>query len=80
MGSRHSVRRRKIWLGAVAGIALVALGGCYPYYYDLHYGYSGKRYRRGYGTRRYHGDGRHGHRDRHRRERRRRYRYYRDHW
>lgn len=78
MHTRHRVSRRKICGGLLAGIALVALGGCYPYYYDLHYSHGDRYYKRDHhGKRRYYGHGRRHHRDRRWRHRRRRYKYYR---
>jgi len=77
MRNRYRLSRRSICGGALAGIALLALSGCYPYYYELHYRHAdGGRRRRHRGRRRRY---RRGHD--HRRERRhRRYKHYRERW
>lgn len=78
MSHRHRGSRRKLAAGLLAGVALVALSGCYPYYYDFHYRRRGHRRGRGsYRSRRYYGRRRHHHHDR---DRRKRYRHYRGHW
>jgi hypothetical protein len=78
MHIRHLASWRKLSVGLLAGIALVALSGCYPYYYDAHYSHGGGHYKQGYYGKQYGYQGGHsyGH-HRYKRDRRKRYRYYR---
>ncbi|MGA8262694.1 MAG: hypothetical protein WB783_21020 [Arenicellales bacterium] len=46
MNSRYYRSLRKVFAGVVAAAALVALGGCFPYYYDPGYGYGHGHYER----------------------------------
>lgn len=82
MQFRHSGSLRKLGGGLLAGIALVALSGCYPYYDGHGYGYYkqghySKKHHYGSGHSYYHGHGKyHGSHKRYRRKRyRHRYRY-----
>lgn len=81
MQFHHRVSLRRVSGGLLVALALVALGGCYPYYYDAHYSHSDGYYQRDYqGKRHYYGDGHRYHRDRYKRDRRKRYRHYRHRW
>ncbi|HSH43828.1 MAG TPA: hypothetical protein VK973_17030 [Arenicellales bacterium] len=82
MKTPHSRLRRRLSGGLVAGLALVALGGCYPYYYDVQYRrYDGHGRRAPHSRRRrYYGHGHSHRRGRREHERRRRYRHYRHRW
>lgn len=66
---------RKVSGGLLAGFALVALAGCYPYY--LHYTDGGGHYSHGYQGERSYYHGGHGYDRHHRRDRQKRYRHYR---
>lgn len=68
---------RKVSGGLLAGIALFALAGCYPYYYDLHYTDGGGHYNHGYHGEQSYYHGGHDYNRHHRRDRHRRYRHYR---
>lgn len=79
------IRNRGSWgkiTGALlAAMVLVALSGCYPYYYDHHYGYGAKSYKRDYyGKRHYYSGGYYYQHRHHKRDRRKRYRHYHRHW
>lgn len=86
----HRVSLRGVYRPLLVAIALaalvVALGGCYPYYYDAHYSHSDGYYQRDYqGKRHYYGDSHRYHRDRYKRgrykrDRWKRYRHYRHRW
>lgn len=39
---------RRLCRGLLAALVMVALGGCYPYYYDLQYTHSDGYYKRDY--------------------------------
>lgn len=81
MQIRHRVSMRRIRGGLVAGIALLALSGCYPYYYDAHYSSGGHGYERDHGGKRsYYGGGHYYYRDRHKHGRHKRYKHYRNRW
>lgn len=81
MHIHHRVSLRRLSGGLLAAAALVALGGCYPYYYDSHYSHSDGYYQRDYqGKRYYYGDSHRYHRGRYKRDRWKRYRHYRHRW
>lgn len=80
MHIRYPGPLRKILGGLLAGAALVALSGCYPYYYD---GHAKAYYKQGHhGKQHHYGGGHYYHRDRgkrykrYRHHRRGRYKHY----
>lgn len=77
MKDRHASIRRRVAGGLLGGMVLVALSGCYPYYYDIRYSHNDGYYGRDYHGSRHHYDHRYHHRDRDDRHwRRRHYRGY----